>query len=227
MILLHMSARTRSSSFRLPQTWAPSSRGKGSLLAAGLCRPGAAHHWKIRDTYEKNGRQYQVMAITIAGPEIVIEREMHSVFYTVDPARGAAATGPHEGQVGELRSRRGLAREDRPADAQPGAGILRGGLDEPGWPHRNIHTDRATAQAAGLPDIIVSGTQFEGILITHLIGLFGVGWYQGGELEAKIVKSAFVNDEVTRSRWCAASGARASTPPSISTSGASGRPGKN
>ena len=33
------------------------------------------------------------MAITIAGPEIVIEREMHSVFYTVDPARGAAATG--------------------------------------------------------------------------------------------------------------------------------------
>ena len=72
-----------------------------------------------------------------------------------------------------------------------------GGLDEPGWPHRNIHTDRATAQAAGLPDIIVSGTQFEGILLTHLIGLFGAGWYQGGELEAKIVKSAFVNDEVT------------------------------
>lgn len=72
-----------------------------------------------------------------------------------------------------------------------------GGLDEPGWPHRNLHTDRATAQAAGLPDLIVSGTQFEGILLTHLISLFGAGWYQGGELEAKIIKSAFVNDEVT------------------------------
>lgn len=72
-----------------------------------------------------------------------------------------------------------------------------GALDEPGWPQRNLHTDRAKAREAGLPDIIASGTQFEGVLLTHLVGLFGPSWSRGGELTAKIVKSAFVDDEVT------------------------------
>jgi hypothetical protein len=72
-----------------------------------------------------------------------------------------------------------------------------GAFGEPGWPQRNLHTDRAKAREAGLPDIIVSGTQFEGVLLTHLVDLFGYAWHSGGELNAKIVKSAFVNDEVT------------------------------
>lgn len=94
MILLHMSARTRSSSFRLPpNVGSVFAREKVRFLRPAYVGQALRTTWKIRDTYEKNGRQYQVMAITIAGPEIVIEREMHSVFYTVDPVRGAAASG--------------------------------------------------------------------------------------------------------------------------------------
>lgn len=72
-----------------------------------------------------------------------------------------------------------------------------GPLDEPGWPHRNLHTDRATALAAGLPDLIASGTQFEGILLTHLVDLFGPAWHRSGELEAKFIRSGRVNDAIT------------------------------
>jgi hypothetical protein len=84
MILLHMSARTRSTSFRL----APN---MGSVFArenVRFCRPAYVDEplvatWKIRDVYQKNGRLYQSMIIKITGPdgEIVIDREMYSVFF--------------------------------------------------------------------------------------------------------------------------------------------------
>jgi acyl dehydratase len=72
-----------------------------------------------------------------------------------------------------------------------------GAFDEPGWPQRNLHTDAAKAREAGLPDIIVSGTQFEGLLLGHLARLVGPAWHRAGELEARIAKSALVGDEVT------------------------------
>ena len=72
-----------------------------------------------------------------------------------------------------------------------------GAFDEPNWPLRNLHTIREKALEAGLPDIIISGTQFEGLLLSHLVDLFGPAWHSAGELTAKIVKSAFVNDIVT------------------------------
>lgn len=72
-----------------------------------------------------------------------------------------------------------------------------GNFGEPGWPHRNLHTDTEIARNAGLEDLIASGTQFEGLLLSHLISLFGASWHETGELEAKIVKSCFVDDVVT------------------------------
>jgi len=71
-----------------------------------------------------------------------------------------------------------------------------GPLDEPGWPQRNLHTDIDKALEAGLPGIIVSGTQFEGLLLSHLVGLFGEHWYRNGRLEAKFVKSVLVDETV-------------------------------
>lgn len=72
-----------------------------------------------------------------------------------------------------------------------------GPLDLPGWPARNLHTDRDKAREAGLPDIIASGTQFEGVLLTHLVSLFGPAWHRSGEIDAKIIRSAQVGDTVT------------------------------
>ena len=70
-------------------------------------------------------------------------------------------------------------------------------LGESDWPHGNIHTDGKIARAAGLPDIIVSGTQFEGLLLSHLVRLFGSAWHISGELEAKFVQSVYLDDVVT------------------------------
>ena len=72
-----------------------------------------------------------------------------------------------------------------------------GSFDEPGWPQRNLHTDVEKAHEAGLTEIIASGTQCEGLLLGHLIDLFGDGWYDCGKLEAKIIKSVFVGDTLT------------------------------
>lgn len=72
-----------------------------------------------------------------------------------------------------------------------------GRLDEPGWPQRNLHTDADKAREAGLPGIIASGTQFEGLLLSHLIGRVGDAWYAGGTIDAKITKSVYIGDVVT------------------------------
>jgi hypothetical protein len=67
---------------------------------------------------------------------------------------------------------------------------------EPGWPHRNLHTDMAMAQDAGLPAIIASGTQFEGHLVEFLMTIFGASWLEGGELTVRIPRSVHVDDTV-------------------------------
>lgn len=91
MLLLHMSARTRSPSFRL----AP---GMGSVFArekVRFLRPAHVEQklrvtWRISDVYEKTGRLYQAMVIGIDGPEPILEREMHSVFFLEARTGGGA-----------------------------------------------------------------------------------------------------------------------------------------
>jgi hypothetical protein len=71
-----------------------------------------------------------------------------------------------------------------------------GDLAEPGWPQRNLHTDIEKAREAGLPGIIASGTQTEGLLVEMLIGLFGEAWLHRGALEIKFPRSVLVGDTV-------------------------------
>ena len=71
-----------------------------------------------------------------------------------------------------------------------------GDLAEPGWPARNLHTDIEKARESGLPGIIASGTQTEGLLVEMLIGLFGEAWLHRGVLESKFPRSVFVADTV-------------------------------
>ncbi len=85
VLLLHMSARTRSPSFRL----AP---GMGSVFAkdaVSFCRPAYVEEllevtWTIREVYERKGRLYQALDTLVAAPdgEPVLRREAHSVFFT-------------------------------------------------------------------------------------------------------------------------------------------------
>lgn len=67
---------------------------------------------------------------------------------------------------------------------------------EPGWPHKNLHTDEAKAREAGLPAIIASGTQSEGRLVELMVELFGPAWYDGGVVELKLPTSVFAGDVV-------------------------------
>lgn len=94
MILLHMSARTRSPSFRLPaHIGSVFAREKVRFLAPAHVDQPLLTTWRISQVYEKGGRLYQAMMIQILGPEPLVEREMHSVFYTVAQPDAAAQAG--------------------------------------------------------------------------------------------------------------------------------------
>lgn len=71
-----------------------------------------------------------------------------------------------------------------------------GFLSDPDWPHKNLHTDLAKAQDAGLPDLIASGNQSVGILVALLIEIFGSAWFTEGVLDLKIVNSVYSGDTV-------------------------------
>jgi hypothetical protein len=84
VLLLHMSARTRSPSFRL----AP---GMGSVFARDRVtfhRPAIVDEWlevqwTIREVYERKARIYQALQTRVMGDrgDVVIERDAHSVFF--------------------------------------------------------------------------------------------------------------------------------------------------
>lgn len=102
----------------------------------------------------------------------------------MNPEICSAAVGSHfAGRVRDLSLDRILA--------------LSGGLfSEPGWPHKNLHTDIDKAHEAGLPDLIASGNQSVGILVALLMRLFGPTWLSGGRLDIKVINSVYVGDTV-------------------------------
>lgn len=71
-----------------------------------------------------------------------------------------------------------------------------GPFDQPGWPHRNLHTDLAAAREAGLAEVVVSGTQWEGYLIGLMVELFGAAWFGGGEVDIKIPRSVKIGETI-------------------------------
>jgi acyl dehydratase len=71
-----------------------------------------------------------------------------------------------------------------------------GFISEQDWPHKNLHTDLKSAQEAGLKEIIASGTQSEGVLVSLLIDLFGITWLEQGVMDVKVINSVYVDDIV-------------------------------
>ena len=77
------------------------------------------------------------------------------------------------------------------------ARALSGGpLDKPGWPDKNLHTDAAAAAAAGLAEIVVSGTQWEGHVVGLLVDTMGLAWFDGGRMSVKIPRSVKIGETV-------------------------------
>ena len=73
-----------------------------------------------------------------------------------------------------------------------------GPLATAGWPAKNLHTDTAKAQEAGLTAPIVSGIQCEADVIRLLIRLFGEkAWFETGRLHIKYPKLVFADTELT------------------------------
>lgn len=91
VILLHMSARTRSPSFRISDdTGSVFAKDKVTFLAPARVYETLHVSWRVADVYEKRGRVYQAMdthVINDAGRELLF-REAHSVFFVKDKAKG-------------------------------------------------------------------------------------------------------------------------------------------
>lgn len=71
-----------------------------------------------------------------------------------------------------------------------------GPWENPSWPDRNLHTSADAAAEAGLAQIVVSGTQWEGYLVGLLVELFGPGWFDGGTVDIKIPRSVRIGDVI-------------------------------
>ncbi len=69
-----------------------------------------------------------------------------------------------------------------------------GPFETPGWPDKNLHTDLKVANDAGLSAVVVSGTQWEGYLVALLVEMFGVAWFDGGQLDIKIPRSVKIDE---------------------------------
>lgn len=71
-----------------------------------------------------------------------------------------------------------------------------GSFGTPGWPDKNLHTDIKAANDAGLSEVVVSGTQWEGYLVGLMAELFGMAWFHGGELDIKIPRSVKIDETI-------------------------------
>ena len=94
------------------------------------------------------------------------------------------AAGPGdllEGRARQLTLPRALALSGGPFDAAV-------------WPEKNLHTDLKAANEAGLAEVVVSGTQWEGYLVGFLAELCGVHWFRHGELDIKIPRSVRIGE---------------------------------
>lgn len=84
VLLLHMSARTRSPSFKLAPDMG-SIFAKDSVEFLNPARVGIMFRvtWKVLDAYEKRGHRYQAMGINIhdENGQHLLRREMHSTFF--------------------------------------------------------------------------------------------------------------------------------------------------
>jgi len=201
-LLLHVSARTRSPSFRLPA-------GIGSVFAqdaVSFLTPAYVGErlrvtWIIRAVYERRGRMYQALETTVANESgrPILRREAHSLFFARD---GVAL--PLPAGATRMNADAGLGPDTAGGETVPGhaftmslARILAfsgGPFDEPGWPQRNIHTCADDAREAGLGNIIASGTQSQGLLLRLLIDTFGPQWHSSGELVLRFRKPVQIDD---------------------------------
>lgn len=101
VLLLHMSARTRSPSFRLaPDTGSVFAKDRATFLRPAFVDEWLDVAWRIRDVYERNGRLYQALdtLVTNARGEPVLRRDAHSVFFTRSgaPLTAPEAPSPHD-----------------------------------------------------------------------------------------------------------------------------------
>lgn len=71
-----------------------------------------------------------------------------------------------------------------------------GPLDAPVWPDKNLHTDLEAAHAAGLAEVVVSGTQWEGYLVGLMVELFDMAWMRHGQLDIKIPRSVKIGETI-------------------------------
>lgn len=71
-----------------------------------------------------------------------------------------------------------------------------GPFDAPEWPEKNLHTDLKAANATGLAEIVVSGTQWEGYLVGLMVELFGMDWLRHGTLDIRIPRSVKIGETV-------------------------------
>src|SRR5260370_6665929 len=61
-------------------------------------------------------------------------------------------------------------------------------------PARNYHNDRAEAVKLGFPEIVVQGMLSVCLVSEMMTRRFGLGWYNGGKMDLRLVNVLWGND---------------------------------
>lgn len=96
VVLMHMSPRTRSPSYRQASDMG-SALARDRSIFLGVAEVGEVLHidWLISQTYEQRGRIYQdyVASVTNAAGKAVLRREMSATFFTLGKVKTFALEG--------------------------------------------------------------------------------------------------------------------------------------
>lgn len=65
-----------------------------------------------------------------------------------------------------------------------------------GWPKANIHTDPGTAARTGISELVISGHQVEGYVVSALATALGEKWSTRGSLRVKFVRPVTVGEKL-------------------------------
>jgi acyl dehydratase len=147
----------------------------------------------VVERYVKRGREYVV----------------NEVLVTDDDGRWLQRSRTHQSFLIE-EERRGLVvdrdrekRADRQFAIGEGPGTSLAPLERTitiamceafSGPEKNYHTDRASAQMLGFPDVVVQGMWSVCLISELLTETYGLAWQLGGSLDLRLVNVVWVND---------------------------------
>ncbi len=148
----------------------------------------------IVDRYLKRDREYVVNEVIVSNPagHVVSRSRTHQSFLLPERKTEGFAVDQTREKV-PTRSFRVGERGGEPFET-PMRKISEAMCFAFSGPARNYHNDRSEAVKLGFPEIVVQGMLSVCLVSEMMTRRFGLGWYQGGKMDLRLVNVLWGND---------------------------------